>query len=161
MSVFSSLCYASVGDMFCSSFLKIFWLMYHWSTVLYKLWVFNIVTIFKGFIPFIVSIKYRVYSRCYTSCSLFILYLIVVAPFCLLLLCSFPSPTGSHYFVLYLWVCVLHFFLGGAPAAYGGSQARGWIGAAAAGLHHSYSHSHMGSEPHLRPTPQLTAPPAP
>ena len=40
-------------------------------------------------------------------------------------------------------------------AAYVSSQARGLIGAAAADLHHS--HSNMGSEPHLRPTPQLTA----
>ena len=39
--------------------------------------------------------------------------------------------------------------------ACGGSQARGLIGAIAAGLHHS--HSNMGSEPSLRPTPQLTA----
>ena len=36
-----------------------------------------------------------------------------------------------------------------------GSQARGPIGAAAAGLHHS--HSNTRSKPHLRPTPQLTA----
>ena len=42
--------------------------------------------------------------------------------------------------------------------AYGSFQARGLIGAAAAGLHHS--HSNMGSEPHLRLTPQLTATPA-
>ena len=34
-----------------------------------------------------------------------------------------------------------------APAAYGGSQARGRIGAAAASLCHS--HSNTGSEPHL------------
>ena len=40
-------------------------------------------------------------------------------------------------------------------AAYGGSQARGPIGAAAAGLHHSPSNAR--SELHLRPTPQLTA----
>ena len=40
-------------------------------------------------------------------------------------------------------------------AANGGSQARDWIGAAAAGLHHS--HSKAGSEPQLRPIPQLTA----
>ena len=33
------------------------------------------------------------------------------------------------------------------PKAYGSSQARDRIGAAAVGLHHS--HSHMGSEPHL------------
>ena len=39
-----------------------------------------------------------------------------------------------------------------APAAYGGSQARGQIGAVATGLRQS--HSNEGSEPHLRPTPQ-------
>ena len=37
--------------------------------------------------------------------------------------------------------------------AYGGSQARGQTGAAAAGLHHI--HSNAGSDPRLRPTPQL------
>ena len=41
-----------------------------------------------------------------------------------------------------------------APAAYGGSQARGLIGAVAASLRQS--HSNAGSEPCLRPTPQLT-----
>ena len=46
-----------------------------------------------------------------------------------------------------------------APTAYGGSQARGLIGAAAAGLGHS--HSNAGSELHLRPTPQLMATPDP
>ena len=40
---------------------------------------------------------------------------------------------------------------------YGGSQARGQIEATAAGLH--YSHSNTKSEPHLQPTPQLTAMP--
>ena len=44
-----------------------------------------------------------------------------------------------------------------APAAYGGSQARGLIGAVATGLHQS--HSNAGSEPRLQPTPQLTATP--
>ena len=42
-----------------------------------------------------------------------------------------------------------------APAAYGGSQARGRIGAVATGLRQS--HSNAGSEPRLQPTPQLTA----
>ena len=50
-------------------------------------------------------------------------------------------------------------FLGGlfraTPMAYGGSQARGQIGAVAARLHHSYSHS--GSELSLQPTPQPMA----
>ena len=44
-----------------------------------------------------------------------------------------------------------------APAAYGGSQARGPIGAVATGLRQS--HSNAGSEPRLQPTPQLTATP--
>ena len=42
-----------------------------------------------------------------------------------------------------------------SPTAYGGSQARGPIGAVAAGLHQS--HSNAGSKPSLQPTPQLTA----
>ena len=46
-----------------------------------------------------------------------------------------------------------------APTAYGGSQARGQIGAVATSLHQS--HSNVGSEPHLQPTPQLTAMPHP
>ena len=41
------------------------------------------------------------------------------------------------------------------PMTYGGSQARGRIGATAAGLHHSYSNA--GSALCLRPTPQLRA----
>ena len=55
---------------------------------------------------------------------------------------------------LFLCVCVL---FRGAPVAYGGSQGRGRIRATAAGLHHS----HTGSEPHLQPTPHLTAMPDP
>ena len=46
------------------------------------------------------------------------------------------------------------FFFRAAPIACGGSQARSQIRAIAASLHHS--HSNAGSEPHLRPTPQLT-----
>ena len=38
---------------------------------------------------------------------------------------------------------------------YGGSQARGLIGAVATGLCHS--HSNAGSKPSLQPTPVLTA----
>ena len=52
----------------------------------------------------------------------------------------------------------LFFFFGfsrAAPAAYGGSQARGLIRAVAASLRHS--HSNARSEPHLQPTPQLMA----
>ena len=43
------------------------------------------------------------------------------------------------------------------PMEYGDCQARGLIRAVASSLHHSYSN--MGSEPRLRPTPQLMATP--
>ena len=45
------------------------------------------------------------------------------------------------------------------PMACGGSQARGLIGATATGLCHS--HSNVGSELSLQPTPELMAPPDP
>ena len=48
-----------------------------------------------------------------------------------------------------------NFFFRAEQEAFGGSQAKGQIGATAAGLHHS--HSNVGSEARLRPTPQLTA----
>ena len=48
----------------------------------------------------------------------------------------------------------LFFFRAAPMAAYGRSQVRGQIGAVTTGLHHS--HSNVRSEPHLRPTPQLT-----
>ena len=57
-------------------------------------------------------------------------------------------------------VCLFFFFFSWAtPAAYGGSQARGRIGAVVSGLRQS--HSNAGSEPRLQPTPQLTATPDP
>ena len=60
----------------------------------------------------------------------------------------------------FFFVCVCLFaFSGVTPAAYGGSQARGPIRAVAAGLRQR--HSNTGSEPHPRPTPQLTATPDP
>ena len=59
-----------------------------------------------------------------------------------------------------VWLSLLFIYLfivfsRAAPAAYGGSQARGLTGAVATGLHQS--HSNAGSEPHLRSTPQLVA----
>ena len=66
----------------------------------------------------------------------------------------------------HLYLKVVHFFflvflpfLGPLPVAYGGSQARGRIGAVTAGL--CQSHSNARSEPGLRPSPQLTATPDP
>ena len=55
-------------------------------------------------------------------------------------------PNHFIYFFAISWA---------APMAHGGSQTRGRIGAVATGLHHS--HSDVGSELCLRPTPQLTA----
>ena len=62
-----------------------------------------------------------------------------------------PSPPS---FLLYFYFC-LFAFSRATPVAYGDSQARGLIGAVSAGLHQS--HNNTGSEPHLQPTPQLTA----
>ena len=59
----------------------------------------------------------------------------------------------------FLFLIFLYFLLfREASMAYGSSQARGGIGAIAAGLYHSHN---SGSEPHLWPTPQLTATPGP
>ena len=71
----------------------------------------------------------------------------------------------SSVLFLVFFVCLFVFCLfaisRAAPAACGDSQGRGRIGAVAvaAGLHHS--HSNLGSEPRLQPTPQLTAAPDP
>ena len=58
-----------------------------------------------------------------------------------------------HY--LFIYFCPFRATL----AAYGGSQARGQIGAIATHLYHS--HSNPRSQPHLQPTSQLTAIPDP
>ena len=70
----------------------------------------------------------------------------------------------NKFFVCLFVFCLLSFVVvvvvaisWAAPAAYGGSQARGPIGAVATGLRQS--HSNSGSEPRLQPTPQLTATP--
>ena len=71
--------------------------------------------------------------------------------------------TTKDTIYLFIYLNFFFFFFGlfaiswAAPTAYGGSQARGPIGAVATGLHQS--HSNTGSEPHLQPTPQLTATP--
>ena len=59
----------------------------------------------------------------------------------------------SNFFLSFFFLTF--FFLMAAPAAYGSSQARGGIGAAAASLHHS--HSNARSEPNLRRMLQLAA----
>ena len=54
------------------------------------------------------------------------------------------------FFFFFSFVVVVVAISWAAPAAYGGSQARGLIRAVAASLHHSYSNA--GSEPRLQPT---------
>ena len=61
---------------------------------------------------------------------------------------------GTFYFIFCLFAISW-----AVPAAYGGSQARGPVGAIAASL--SQSHGNARSEPNLQPTPQLTATPDP
>ena len=58
--------------------------------------------------------------------------------------------SAGHFF-FFFFSCLLR----AAPIAYGSSQARGQIGATAAGPHHS--HSNTGFEPHLQRTSQLSA----
>jgi len=64
----------------------------------------------------------------------------------------------SFFFFLLYFFC-LFAFSSASPAAYGGSQARGLIGAVATSL--CLSHSNARSELHLRTTLQLTATPDP
>ena len=65
---------------------------------------------------------------------------------------------GFHIPFIFYFLVFLSFYRA-VPTAYGDSQARGLIGAVAAGLHHSDSNTR--SKPSLRPTPQLTATLAP
>ena len=68
------------------------------------------------------------------------------------------SPCLMFVFSILFYFFLLYFFAisWATPVAYGGSQARGQIGAVASSLHQSPSNS--GSE-RLQPTPQLTATP--
>ena len=65
------------------------------------------------------------------------------------------ATAGTPYLILFIYLVFIYLFFGlfrPVSTAYGGSQARSWIGAVASGLHHS--HSNARSEPHLWPTPQ-------
>ena len=75
-----------------------------------------------------------------------------------------PPMSGLEYYqsvnmarlCLKTWFLYFYFyFFWAAPAAYGGSQARGRIRDTAASLHHS--HSNTRSKTNLWPTPQLMA----
>ena len=58
---------------------------------------------------------------------------------------------------LFIYLFCLFVSFRAAPSVYGGSQARGLIGAVAASLRQS--HNNAISKPSLQPTPQLTATP--
>ena len=60
----------------------------------------------------------------------------------------YPHLLFGQYFIFFHFI-----FFRGAPTAYGSSQARGWVKAAAAGLHHSHSNTRSRSKLRLRPTP--------
>ena len=64
-----------------------------------------------------------------------------------------------YYLFIYVFIFCLFAVSRAVPAAYGGSQARGLIGASAAGLCHS--HSNARSKLRLSPMPQLMAVPDP
>ena len=70
-----------------------------------------------------------------------------------------PAPQQRQRQILTAdhWGAFFFFFFRAAPTEYGGSQARGRIRATAAGWLHSPGNT--GSEPPLRPTPQLVAMP--
>ena len=74
---------------------------------------------------------------------------------------AFLTPNSEFFFffffIFFVVVVIVVAISWAAPTAYGGSQARGRIGAVATGLRQS--HSNAGSEPRLQPTPQLTATP--
>ena len=89
-------------------------------------------------------IKYYLLEPCFN----FILSsYIISAPFIRKVNESSISTVLSFFFFLV--------FSRAAPMAYGSSQVKDLNGTIAAILHHS--HSNAGSDPHLQPTPQLTA----
>ena len=67
-------------------------------------------------------------------------------PFSLNMILFYKEERLKFIYLFIFWV-----FFRAAPVAYGGSQARGWIGAVAASLL-CHSHSNPGSEPRLQPT---------
>ena len=71
----------------------------------------------------------------------------------------FPQFCNSFSIFTYIRKCIFFPLFMAAPAAYGSSQARGWIGAAAAGLCHS--HSNFRSKPHQQSTLKLMVTPGP
>ena len=66
--------------------------------------------------------------------------------------------TPDEVLLFFAFVCFF-WLIRASPVAYGSSQARGRVRVVVAALRHS--HSNVGSELHLPPTPQLMAMPDP
>ena len=87
-------------------------------------------------------------------------FLLIFPPISKPFIHSFPSQwTISFNKFLSFFLSFFFLFFWATPVAHGGSQARDLIRATAADLYHS--HSNAGSQPCLRPAPQLTAMPDP
>ena len=71
----------------------------------------------------------------------------------------YPFKETALGFKIFQYFFIFLPFYWATPLAYGGSRARGQIGAVAASL--CQSHSNAGSKPHLQAIPQLTAMPDP
>ena len=93
-----------------------------------------------------------------------ILGLEIFSPILSVACCFFPLMYRSFLvwysltcLFFFYWLCLcfffFFFFFRATPAAHGSSLARGRNGATAAG----HSHNNLGSEPYLRPRPQLMA----
>ena len=81
------------------------------------------------------------------------IYICMCVMFYLCFVCNFHI----YFFIYFLFFLSFLLFLWAAPATHGGSQARGLIGATAAGLHHSNARSELPRQP----TAQLAATPDP
>ena len=89
------------------------------------------------------------------------IYILLSYTYLYIVLCV-CTCTHTHIYAKNEYVYILLFFFclfRATPATYGGSQAKGLIGAIAAGLHHS--HGNARSKPCLQPTSQLMAMPDP
>ena len=64
---------------------------------------------------------------------------------------------GILFFFSFFFLFFFFVFSRASPIAFGGSQARGLIGAVVSGLHRSYSIQHRRIQLCLQPTPQFTA----
>ena len=100
---------------------------------------------------FIIELYVFVYfcrvSPCWLHClQLFFPILQVFFIFFNGVLCCAKSCKSDEVIYVYIYFVVV---VRAAPMAYGGSQARGQIGAVPTGLHYSHSHSNMRSKPRL------------